>query len=976
MPQKEALRNVCVVAHVDHGKTSLSDALIAATGVFSKRLAARIRYLDSRQDEQERGITMMSSAIALDFTTRGPNGPVKTTLNLIDSPGHIDFSSEVSTASRLSDGALVVVDVVEGVCAQTRNVLRQAWIDNLKPLLVLNKIDRLITELQLSPLDAYLRLAEVINQVNAVMASFYQGDVIGAHATDSAAIVDDPSIYFAPASDNVVFACAYDGWGFNLRQFSHIVGKKLAMDPETLHGQLWEGFYYDPKRGITPIPTKSAKKPLFVTFVLDAIWKLYATIGEVGSDPTALDRLATMITKMNVQVTPRELQARQKEPKALIQLVLSAFLPLPSALLGAIINVLPSPKDAQKLRIPKLVATSAHSECLDKQVLKDMTNCDSEGHVTGFVAKLVSIPKDSIDMAIRMHDAKGDIVDDVMERARRLRALAQTQSAPKKQEPEPGEKLQDEFKVVAKSEAIAAGPSSALESILAAGKAAGMVDSESDHSESESESDYDPFEYEEDPDEVEESAQSDAEPVCEAADVAAETESYIAFTRLYSGTIKPGSTLVVLSPVYDPTVDADKAYPLSSTPHTATRITVNGLFQFKGKEIVSLDSASAGQVVGIQSDAFSELMLKTATIADPRLFDESVGAGRMISLTHEASHLNLPPLLHSTLEPTNFRDLNKLIRGIKRLNLSDPNVRGYVNENGEVVLETSGELHLERCVKDLKERFAQVDLTVGRARVGFRETVIGSSKGTLSVSGGDVEIIVRPYKEADNTIVSSGKLDTFLTISGSVDASEIDLGAISMGFNVALREGPMMAEPVASLEVHIASVTPTSTTTENAIGATKTLIHSLILQAQPRIQLAMYRATIQTTPDLLGKVYPVISKARGKITLEEMKEGTPWFVIEATMPVLTTFGFSEQIRKDTSGGAIATLEFLGFDILEEDPYWVPQTEQEMEEFGDNILSAQGRGFAKAILEDVRHSKGLATDRKVVENAEKQRTLKR
>jgi len=155
------VRNICILAHVDHGKTTIADALVASNGIISQRMAGKLRYMDSREDEQLRGITMKSSAISLLFA----KGEEEYIVNLIDSPGHVDFSSEVSTAVRLCDGAIVVVDVVEGVCPQTHVVLRQAWLENIRPCLVLNKIDRLITELKYSPTEAHFHLQQILEKV-------------------------------------------------------------------------------------------------------------------------------------------------------------------------------------------------------------------------------------------------------------------------------------------------------------------------------------------------------------------------------------------------------------------------------------------------------------------------------------------------------------------------------------------------------------------------------------------------------------------------------------------------------------------------------------------------------------------------------------------------------------------------------------------------------------------------------------------
>ena len=168
MSDLEQVRNIGIIAHVDHGKTTTSDTLLAAAGIISQKVAGEALALDYLDVEQKRGVTVKSANISLYHEVSG-KGYV---INLIDTPGHVDFSGKVTRSLRVLDGAIVVVDAVEGVMTQTETVLRQALEERVRPLLYINKVDRLIKELKLSPTEIQKRFVEIIKEVNTLIREY------------------------------------------------------------------------------------------------------------------------------------------------------------------------------------------------------------------------------------------------------------------------------------------------------------------------------------------------------------------------------------------------------------------------------------------------------------------------------------------------------------------------------------------------------------------------------------------------------------------------------------------------------------------------------------------------------------------------------------------------------------------------------------------------------------------------------------
>jgi elongation factor 2 len=193
------IRNIGIVAHIHHGKTTLSDNLLAAAGMISNDLAGKQLYLNFDEQEQARLLTINNADVTIVHEYEGQQHLI----NLIDTPGHVDFGGDVTRAMRAVDGAVVVVCAVEGVMAQTETVLRQALREKVKPVLFINKVDRAIKELKLTPESLQKRFTNIITEVNELIRKMAPEEFVDAWSVD-------------PRDGSVAFGSGYDNWAISV----------------------------------------------------------------------------------------------------------------------------------------------------------------------------------------------------------------------------------------------------------------------------------------------------------------------------------------------------------------------------------------------------------------------------------------------------------------------------------------------------------------------------------------------------------------------------------------------------------------------------------------------------------------------------------------------------------------------------------------------------------------------------------------
>jgi len=394
MDLKHNIRSMSVIAHVDHGKTTLTDSLVQKAGIISSKAAGGARYTDTRADEAERGITIKATGISMFFEydlKKGDiimseeeeaeraadvlskidnNANVQITansylINLIDSPGHVDFSSEVTAALRVTDGALVVVDTIDGVCVQTETVLRQAIAERVKPVLMVNKVDRALLELQLPAEELYQAFCRSIESVNVIVAT-YNDEGLG-------------DVQVHPTQGTVAFGSGLHQWAFTLKRFARDYGSKFGVAEDKMMEKLWGDWYFDSARKLWTTSDKNGTlERAFCQFIATPITSLFEAIMAEKHG-----KVKKMLKAINV-----ELKGDEKElvGKQLLKRVMQKWLPAGDTVLEMIVLHLPSPAKAQKYRVDTL-----YDGPLDDKTATAIRNCDTSpgAPLSMYISKMV-----------------------------------------------------------------------------------------------------------------------------------------------------------------------------------------------------------------------------------------------------------------------------------------------------------------------------------------------------------------------------------------------------------------------------------------------------------------------------------------------------------------------------------------------------------------------------------------------------------
>lgn len=1100
-------RLVTIAAHVDHGKTTLADNLIEANGLISERLAGTLRYLDSDPEEQRRGITMRSSAIGLQHVyqkhhkpnhTGGDHTPAnqgqKHVIHLYDSPGHTDFSREVSSAMSCCDTALLVVDAVEGMGPRTHQVFREAYAQQLVPILVLNKIDRLCLDLRLTPTEAYLRLRNLLETVNAAASTLLTSSRHTDHASGSNG---DPSTEitteletqwtFDPARNNVVFASALFGFGFTAQNLARALYQTKAI-PSSLKPPVFRSLVFaDAKlKGDKVLKWKARDQtddaPIFAIYGLQPLWDVLegvataAAAAGLGSSqlfhhgssntvdhhhngtPPSVPTTTTVDVKIKADTTgmnqtlralsigptgsdvPSTVEALQtiltrtgaNTEEAIVRSLLRRFRPLSRTLLDVLVEYAPSPIQAAasmrhralSLQMPERTAITNAAQEEYSRIAEAVQNCSvapnapTVAHVYKFMAAERSQIRDPcLPTNLESHDE--DHTSLILGVARVLSGSLKTGKSYYAMGPK---HMHTDSNIVPKRAIrlyLLMGSSFVLVDEVPAGHLCGVYNLEDTQLKTITLSDS--------PHGMPLTAMEQGiRPLVKVNVEAQEASDTIALER--------GLRKLAL---------ADAAVEVTATAKGERLLACLGEIHLE-QSILDLRNVYCGREIKLRiSDPIVDFGETTdwfehetdyATFWEdpaPRLrqvsippYNEEYGIslsrhGRMRSLVSGRSaaiHVRAVPLASSIYQSLSD---DKVVENTEEDLLNLAKALGYHCLNADDVLETlksalcslgtNGNALIlgpglcnESCVVGVVSDTGEVHLPSIAAEKSGNSDIAPVEPESTSADVWDKDGV--GMKEFRSML---RKLRTVGDQNGhsNLEMSEVDVaarkiwsedmrGSMVAGFQLAVRAGPICEEPVRNVLVVLEGAEVGLARRGDSYEAAKSLsggmlvaalrsgIRCALLSRPARLMEGHLRLTLHSSMAGLGPLYSVLNKRRGKVLDDSMVDGADLLMITALIPQAEAFGLAPELYSNTSGEVTAPeLNFSHWDRLDVDPFWIPTSLEEREDFGElqmaGDMSTGLDNTALKYIRKVREQKGLTTDSaRTVLNAEKQRTLKR
>jgi len=933
MDNKTNIRNMSVIAHVDHGKSTLTDTLVVAAGIVGENSSGD-RYMDTREDEQQRGITIKSTAISMKFAlpqstlseyfTEDQYDGNEFLINLIDSPGHVDFSSEVTAALRVTDGALVVIDTIDGICVQTETVMRQAIAERIAPTVVLNKIDRALLELKESKVDFAAKLRRRVEDFNVRLEMNSPSDSVLPRN-------------LKPENNEFSFCSGLQGWGFSLRIFARFYKnffeeerqRKLAValkeeeketDEEKSYRKIGRllillerifGEYVNKKADynkikdlvkMVPVELKDYASPLVKKLTSSAIKKsmdIKTFTGEV-EDSENMAEFKEMIEESkkikNIDAKKvKDASAKEKKKDVLSKPYTEK----------TICDILWSPKIFYDGDCPftKQGNFSPKGKEEDQAIIKFILNPIYTIRDSVFERKDIPKIKETLKHfgiefkknELELIKLDKELFKHIMRKWLPAAPCLLEQIILNLPSPKTSQKYRyDQLYTGPKTDDVA-------QSIMNC-----RTDEEA------------PF------------------VMYVSKMIPYGLSRFVAFGRVFSGVVKPGMKMKIQGPNYDHSLGP------KATDHS-TKV-IQKVVVMMGRIVQDVSHCPAGNIiglVGIDGD-----LTKTGTVA-------SIPCFNIKSMSFSVS-----PVVKYAISPVDAMDLPKLKDGLIKLSKSDPLTVVSFADNGELTIAGAGELHLEITIRDLITMYAPgVKIKQNDPLVTYLESVQDSTTTPKMAKSANrhnrIYMTCEPLEEEIVSGIMSGDLcikdpkeraakfreekgirdewvrkimfygpndkgpnivvDETKSVSFLNEVKEY----MKDGFGQVTTRGPMIDEELRGVRFNLTDMTLHADAIHRTGGQismpTISVIKGLILSSRPTLLEPIFTAEIDVVSDQVSGVTSTLSGRRG--CAQKFVDNGPMTKIIGFLPVNQSFGFNQELMKATKGKASCSLSFAHYQVL-------------------------------------------------------------